>query len=163
MWVWLKLNPTSKGNFCVVSVTVFFVNFFAIPEWAKIVTFYPKHPKVKQKLIKSIPVFRPGFWYLYPKLYSICKPAIIQGNQHLHCMFFSFFISWKDNTTYRVLWFPWNPWGSFSAIPPLACGQRGLLGYHCCFACNHSCHFVVKNKLKPFKLCFMQILLPPNL
>ena len=32
MWVWLKLKLTSKGDFCVVSVRAFFVNFFAIPE-----------------------------------------------------------------------------------------------------------------------------------
>lgn len=45
MWMWLKLNPSLKGDFCVVSVRAFFVNFFAIPIWARIVTFHPKHPK----------------------------------------------------------------------------------------------------------------------
>lgn len=45
LWVWLKLNLSSKGDFCVVSVRALFVNFFAIPEWARIVTFHPKHPK----------------------------------------------------------------------------------------------------------------------
>lgn len=45
MWVWLKLNPSSKGDFCEVSVRAFFVNFFVIPEWARIVTFHSKHPK----------------------------------------------------------------------------------------------------------------------
>ena len=64
MWVWLKLNPSSKGDFCVVSVRAFFVNFFAIPEWARIVTFHPKHvseteicnlqPKVKQRASPSL-------------------------------------------------------------------------------------------------------------
>ena len=28
MWVWLKLKLTPKGDFHVVSVRVFFVNFF---------------------------------------------------------------------------------------------------------------------------------------
>ena len=28
MWVWLKLKLTPKGDFCVVSVKAFFVNFF---------------------------------------------------------------------------------------------------------------------------------------
>lgn len=41
----VKLNLSSKGDFCVVSVRALFVNFFAIPEWARIVTFHPKHPK----------------------------------------------------------------------------------------------------------------------
>ena len=50
MWVWLKLNPSLKGDFCVVSVRAFFVNFFAIPIWARIVTFHPKHPKWDQNL-----------------------------------------------------------------------------------------------------------------
>ena len=50
--MWLKLKLTSKGDFCVVStgVRAFFVNFFATPEWAKIVTFHPKHPKWDQNL-----------------------------------------------------------------------------------------------------------------
>ena len=53
MWVWLKLktDPGPKGDFCVVSVTPFFVRFFIhspikeILEWVNIVTFHPKHPK----------------------------------------------------------------------------------------------------------------------
>ena len=28
MWVWLKLKLIPEGDFCVVSVTAFFVNFF---------------------------------------------------------------------------------------------------------------------------------------
>ena len=28
MWVWLKLELTPMGDFCVVSVRAFFVNFF---------------------------------------------------------------------------------------------------------------------------------------
>ena len=43
MWVWLKLKLTSKGDFCVIGVMAFFVNFFyaqpqVIPEWANILT-----------------------------------------------------------------------------------------------------------------------------
>ena len=53
MWVWLEVKLASKGGFCVVScVRAFFVNFFlpvfmhspeAIPEWANVVTFHPRH------------------------------------------------------------------------------------------------------------------------
>ena len=28
MWVWLKLKLIPEGDFCVVDVTAFFVNFF---------------------------------------------------------------------------------------------------------------------------------------
>ena len=48
MWVWLKLNLTPRGDFCVVSVRYF------VPELANIVTFHSKHQtKIKTT---SIPV-----------------------------------------------------------------------------------------------------------
>ena len=56
MWVWLKLKLTPKWDFCVVCVMAFFFKFlyaqdWAIPEWANIVTFHPKHPKGDQNLL----------------------------------------------------------------------------------------------------------------
>ena len=53
--MWLKLKLTPKGDFCVVSVRAFFSKFLyaqyvAIPEWANIVTFHPRHPKGDQNL-----------------------------------------------------------------------------------------------------------------
>ena len=63
--MWLELKLTSKGDFCVVSLRVFFVNFFmhshkqAIPEWVSIVTFHPRHKiysSTPQSETTSIPV-----------------------------------------------------------------------------------------------------------
>ena len=52
MWVWLKLKLTPKGDFCVVSVSAFFVNFFmhSTKRWTNIVTFHSKHPNWDQNL-----------------------------------------------------------------------------------------------------------------
>ena len=47
--MWLKLKMTPKGDFSVVSGRAFckfcYTQYEAIPEWANIVSFHPKHPK----------------------------------------------------------------------------------------------------------------------
>ena len=65
MCLWLELKLTSKGDFCEVSLRVFFVNLFmhshkqAIPEGVSIVTFHPRHKiysSTPQSETTSIPV-----------------------------------------------------------------------------------------------------------
>ena len=48
MWAWIKFKLTPRGDFCVVSVRAFFVNFFMHSTKryldGQIVTLYRKHP-----------------------------------------------------------------------------------------------------------------------
>ena len=52
MWVWLKLKPTPKGDFCVVRAKACFVNFsmHSTRRQNNIIPFHPKCPKWDQNL-----------------------------------------------------------------------------------------------------------------